>query len=142
MPRVPVIVPDILLEALAPRIAEAMPGAEAIAIDANGTLASDATGAVAMLRYFPNDRFAHVFKGDRIDELIDAYPTLRLIQSHGAGVDGLLTPRLIASNAVLCNAAPLAGTSSGEILVSRIERSVVEVESSNCPLPITQRTRC
>jgi phosphoglycerate dehydrogenase-like enzyme len=102
-----VIVPDILIDALGERVGEVLPGAEAVAIDARGVLAGDATGAVAMLRYFPNDRFPAAFKGERIDQLIDELPSLRLIQTHGTGVDGLLTPRLIASDAVLCNAAPL-----------------------------------
>jgi D-2-hydroxyacid dehydrogenase (NADP+) len=102
-----VIVPDFIAQSLAGGVAAAWPGAEVVAIGADGRLAGSAEGAVALFRYFPNDRFASSFKGERIDELIDALPSLRLVQSHSVGVDGLLTPRLRASNVVLCNAAPL-----------------------------------
>lgn len=113
-----VIVPDFIEPSLAPRVRDTWPGCEVVGIDANGRLLGPADGAVALFRYFPNDRFAKAFKGERIDELIDALPSLRLVQSHSVGIDGLLTPRLAASNAVLCNAAPLHSNAMAETVLA------------------------
>ena len=101
-----VIAPDFIAQSLAGGVAAAWPGAEVVAIGADGRLAGSAEGAVALFRYFPNDRFASSFKGERIDELIDALPSLRLVQSHSVGVDGLLPPRLRGRNVVVWSAAP------------------------------------
>lgn len=102
-----VIVPDFVASAVADDVARAYPNASVVGIAANGKLERPAPGAVALFTYFPNDRYAKAFKGERIDTLLDEYPTLRLIQSHSVGIDGLLTRRLIESPAELCNAAPL-----------------------------------
>lgn len=115
-----VIVPDFLAQSLAAGVAAAWPGAQVVAIDADGRLSGPADDAVALFRYFPNDRFASAFKGERIDALIDQLPTLRLVQSHSVGVDGLLTPRLQSSHAVLCNAAPLHTAAMAETVMALI----------------------
>lgn len=112
-----VVVPDFLAQALAPRVAQAWPGARVVGVDAAGRLAGPAADAVALFRYFPNDRYAGAFKGEQLDRLVDGMPGLRLIQSHSAGIDGLLTARVKASGATLCNAAPLhAGPMAESVL--------------------------
>lgn len=115
-----VIVPTEHMSALAPRMARAWPGAQAVGIDGDGVLHGDATGAVAMLRYFPYDRYAKVFGGERIAELVTALPTLRLLQLHSAGVDGLVTPAFVASGCVLCNAAPLHSGPMAEMVMALV----------------------
>src|SRR5690606_3399234 len=113
-----VIVPDFVASKIAAGVQAAWPGCEIVTIDADGSLSGPADGAVALFRYFPNDRFPKVFKGERIDQLLDALPTLRLLQSHSVGIDGLMTPRLVASNAVLCNAAPLHTNAMAETVLA------------------------
>src|SRR4029079_9079035 len=70
-------------------------------------LTDSAAGAVALLRYFPNDRVIGAFGAARIAELRRAEPTLRWVQSHGVGVDGLLNEELIESDLILTNGATL-----------------------------------
>lgn len=113
-----VIVPVEHVEALSPRIVQMLPRAQVVGIDATGSLAGDAAGAVAMLRYFPYDRYAKVFGGARIAELVTALPSLRLLQLHSAGVDGLITPPLVASGCTLCNAAPLHSGPMAEVVLA------------------------
>lgn len=113
-----VIVPSEHIDVLAPRIAAALPGAHVVGIDAGGVLAGDSAGAVAMLRYFPYDRYAKVFGGARIAELVTMLPSLRLLQLHSAGVDGLITPTFVASDCTLCNAAPLHSGPMAEMVLA------------------------
>lgn len=113
-----VIVPNELVTALAPRIAAAVPGADTVGIGADGLLAGDAAGAIALLRYFPYDRYACAFGAARVASLVAELPTLRLLQSHSAGVDGLLSPAFVASDCVLCNAAPLHSGPMAEVVLA------------------------
>jgi phosphoglycerate dehydrogenase-like enzyme len=102
-----VIVPDFLMDSLRPSIGQVVPGARVIGIGADGTLTDSAAGAVALLRYFPNDRVIGAFGAARIAELRREEPTLRWVQSHGVGVDGLLNEELIESDLILTNGATL-----------------------------------
>jgi len=113
-----VVVPDFLVETLRPRIERIWPGARVESIDADGRLGARVEHAVALFRYFPNDRYEHAFKGDEFDGVLDRLPGLRLVQSHGAGVDGLLTGRLQAGGASLCNAAPLHSVPMAESVLA------------------------
>ncbi|MCC6174306.1 MAG: D-2-hydroxyacid dehydrogenase [Chloroflexi bacterium] len=115
-----VIVPDFLVERLAPDVARVAPGARTIGIDADGRTSEPPTGAVALLRYFPNDRVIGAFGGARIAELLREAPTLSWVQSHGAGIDGLLSPELIESDAVLCNAASIHAVPMAETVMALI----------------------
>jgi phosphoglycerate dehydrogenase-like enzyme len=102
-----VIVPDFLIDRLTHPIARVLPGGRAIGISADGTLSHSAAGAVALLRYFPNDRVIGAFGAARIAELRREEPELRWVQSHGVGVDGLLNEELIESDLILTNGATL-----------------------------------
>jgi len=113
-----VIVPVDHVATLAPRIAQVWPDAVVAGLDAAGALHGDARGTVALLRYFPYDRHAKVFGGARIAELVTALPTLRLLQLHSAGVDGLVTAELMASGCTLCNAAPLHAGPMAEMVLA------------------------
>lgn len=113
-----VLVPDFLVERLTPRVAEIMPSATAVGIDAAGRVDGGPAGAVALLRYFPNDRVIGAFGAARIAELLQEAPTLRWVQSHGAGVDGLLSPGLVESEVVLTNAAPIHAVPMAETVLA------------------------
>jgi phosphoglycerate dehydrogenase-like enzyme len=102
-----VIVPDFLLDRLRHPVGGVVPGARVIGISAEGTLTDSAAGAVALLRYFPNDRVIGAFGAARIAELRREVPELRWVQSHGVGVDGLLNEELIESDLILTNGATL-----------------------------------
>jgi len=115
-----VIVPDFLVERLAPAIREIAPEATAVGIDAEGRTSEDPAGAVGLLRYFPNDRVIGAFGGARIAALLLEAPTLRWVQTHGAGVDGLLSPELIESDALLTNAAPIHAVPMAETVMALI----------------------
>lgn len=117
-PLLRVVVPVTLVDSLAPRIAALAPGAQTVGIDASGTLAGDARGTIALLRYFPYDRYKGAFGARRIAELLAELPGLRLLQSHSAGVDGLLSPELVASDCALCNAAPLHSGPMAEVVMA------------------------
>jgi phosphoglycerate dehydrogenase-like enzyme len=104
---VKVIVPDFLAERLAREISSVIPSVITIGITADGRTTDDPTGAIALLRYFPNDRVVGAFGAARIAELLREAPTLRWVQSHGAGVDDLLSPELVESDVILTNAAPI-----------------------------------
>ena len=58
-----VIVPDFLVERLAPAVREVAPGATTIGIDAEGRTSEDPAAAIGLLRYFPNDRVIGGFGG-------------------------------------------------------------------------------
>jgi phosphoglycerate dehydrogenase-like enzyme len=118
-----VIVPDFLLERLTPEIARIMPGARTIGISAEGVLSEPPTGAIGILRYFPNDRVIGAFGAEVIGRLLREAPTLRWLQSHGVGVDGLLNEEIINSDLILCNGAslhtvPMAETTMALILAA------------------------
>lgn len=113
-----VIVPVDLVAVLAPRIADVVPGAQTVGIDASGTIDGDADDAIALFRYFPYDRYAGAFGAGRIAELLAEIPALRLLQSHSAGVDGLLSPALAASDCALCNAASLHSGPLAEVVMA------------------------
>lgn len=117
---VKVIVPDFLVERLGPAVRGVGSGATVVGIDAEGRTSEDPTGAIGLLRYFPNDRVIGAFGGRRIAELLREAPTLRWVQSHGAGVDGLLTPNLIASDMTLTNAAPIHAVPMAETVMALI----------------------
>jgi len=120
MPTSKVVVPDFLVERLAPRVREIAPDAATIGIGADGRTSEDPTGAIGLLRYFPNDRVIGAFGGTRIAELVAEAPTLRWVQSHGAGVDGLITPALIESDVALTNAAPIHTVPMAETVMALI----------------------
>lgn len=102
-----VIVPDFLVDRLAPEVARIARGARTIGIAADGTTSGPPAGAVAVLRYFPNDRVIGAFGAAAIARLVREAPTLRWLQSHGVGVDGLLNPEVIESDLILTNGATL-----------------------------------
>lgn len=115
-----VVVPDFLVGSLAAPIVAILPAARLVAIDADGRLGAPVGEAIALLRYFPNDRYERVFAGEAFDRVLDALPGLRLVQIHGAGVDGLLTARLEASGAALCNASTLHSGPMAESVLALI----------------------
>lgn len=112
-----VVVPSELVDQLAPRVQAVLPGARLVGIDAAGRLNSDPGQGLALLRYFPYDRYKGAFGAERLAELVGQHG-LRLVQSHSAGVDGLLSPALAASNCVLCNAAPLHSGPMAEVVMA------------------------
>lgn len=113
-----VLVPVEHVPTLSPRVAAILPNARVVGIDATGAIHGNPGDAMAMLRYFPYDRYAKVFGGERIGELVTALPGLRLLQLHSAGVDGLVTPALRDSACVLCNAAPLHSGPMAEMVLA------------------------
>ena len=118
-----VIVPDFLLERLTPEVARVMPAARAIGISAEGALTETPTGAIGILLYFPNDRVIGAFGANVIAKLLHEAPTLRWLQSHGVGVDGLLNEEIVNSDLILCNGAslhtvPMAETTMALILAA------------------------
>jgi phosphoglycerate dehydrogenase-like enzyme len=118
-----VIVPDFLVERLAPEIGRIMPAAQTVGIAGDGTMTELPMGAVAILRYFPNDRVLKAFGAPVISRLLREAPTLRWFQSHGVGVDGLLNEHIKKRDVVLCNGAslhtvPMAETTMALILAA------------------------
>jgi len=117
------IVPDFLLERLTPEIARVMPGARTLGISAEGVLSEPPNGAIGILRYFPNDRVIGAFGAEVIARLLREAPTLRWLQSHGVGVDGLLNEEIVKSDLILCNGAslhtvPMAETTMALVLAA------------------------
>jgi phosphoglycerate dehydrogenase-like enzyme len=118
-----VIVPDFLVDRLTPEIARVMPAARTVGISAEGALTETPTGAIGILRYFPNDRVIGAFGAAVIARLLREAPTLRWLQSHGVGVDGLLNEEIVNSHMILCNGAslhtvPMAETTMALILAA------------------------
>ncbi|MCC7372740.1 MAG: D-2-hydroxyacid dehydrogenase [Chloroflexi bacterium] len=115
-----VIVPDFLVERLAPEIANVVPGAETVGISGDGEMQGSPVGAEVILRYFPNDRVLKAFGAPVIARLLREAPTLRWFQSHGVGVDGLLNEEIIASDLLLTNGASIHTVPMAEMTMALV----------------------
>jgi phosphoglycerate dehydrogenase-like enzyme len=113
-------VPDFLVDRLGPEIARIVPEVETVGIAGDGTVHGSPVGAVALLRYFPNDRVLKAFGAPVIARLLREAPTLRWCQSHGVGVDGLIDEEIIKSELILTNGASIHTVPMAETTVSLI----------------------
>ncbi len=111
-----VIVPEGLTDVLGERFRRAAPGVKlrVISVDVEGKCGASPAQAVALFRYFPNDRFAgKAFGSAALRRVLTSSPLLRWIQTNSSGVDGLLLPEVVESDIMLSsgasvNAGPVA----------------------------------
>ena len=113
-----VIVPLDHLETLAPRIAQVIPGVRVVGIDARARCTARPWVPWRCCATFPTTGMPRCLAASASTRCVAALPSLRLIQLHSAGVDGLVTPALRASACALCNAAPLHSGPMAEMVLA------------------------
>lgn len=117
---VKVIVPDFLVDCLAPRMRAVEPEVKLIPLAADGSQIDSLDDAEVLLRFYLKDRQPVIYGADALRRILQRCPGLRWMHVGRAGVEDMLIPELVEGNVILTNGAGMPKLAMAETVLAFI----------------------